>query len=75
MRNLGGEDIGCLARVPGDLIAAALAQLPKPEQAFEKIGTASVQLPDLGNVRITCVLRRDPRWKRCYWSALRADPV
>jgi hypothetical protein len=73
MQNLG-DDNGCLARVPGDLIAAALAQLPKPEEASEKMGTASVHLPDLGNVRITCVLRHDPRKERRYWSPLRADP-
>jgi hypothetical protein len=66
------DDAGCLARIPADRIAAALAQLPKPEDFAKRIAAATVLVPDLGQVRVTCILRRD-RLKRRYWSALRAD--
>jgi hypothetical protein len=36
-------------------------------------GTALIVVPDLRRIRITCVLRKEPRWKRLYWSAMRAD--
>jgi hypothetical protein len=75
MLSIGMEDQGVLARVPVALIAVALTELPKPEETSEKIGIAWVQVPDLGKVRITCVLRQDLRRKRLYWSALRADSV
>jgi hypothetical protein len=73
MLNIGADDSGCLARVPGDVIARVLEQLPKPDEAASRIVAASVQVADLGEVRITCVLRRNPRWNRRYWTALRAD--
>jgi len=68
MPSLDEDDNGCLGRVPGELVAAAIAQLTKPELAPERIDRATVHVPDLGQVRVTCVLRRDPRWKRPYWS-------
>lgn len=73
MVNIGGDDSGCLGRVPSDFIARALAQLPKPEEASARIAAASVQVPDLGRVQITCALRRDARRHRQYWAPLRAD--
>ena len=73
MSNLGIEDNGCLGRVPAELIAAAIAQLPEPREAHDRIATAKVDVPGLGRVQIMCVVRRDPRGERRYWSALRAD--
>jgi hypothetical protein len=73
MPNVGSEDNGVLARTPGELIAAAGAQMPPPDQATAKAGVTSIEVPDLGRVTVMCVLRRDPRWKRRYWSAVRAD--
>lgn len=69
------EDNGLLPRMTGDLIAAALAKMPPAETATEKTGSAEVDVPQLGRVVVTCVLRRDPRWRRKFWSAVRADLV
>lgn len=73
MLNIDTNDNGILGRLPGELISAAMAQLPKPEEAPEKLATTTVQVPEVGSVRITCILRSEPRLKRRYWSVLRAD--
>lgn len=66
-------DIGVLARMPGAVIAEALNKLPPADAAKEKKGTVVVDVPELGRVVVTCVLKRDPRWRRMFWSAARAD--
>lgn len=70
---------GVLARVPGQLIAAAARQLP-PAAATEReapIRTAVVDVPDLGLVRITYRLNTytHGRSRMWHWVATRADQV
>jgi hypothetical protein len=50
-----------------------------PDANAETIGdtaTAVVKVLEFGDVRITAVLRRNPRWKQLrFWSAVRAERV
>jgi hypothetical protein len=71
--NITDGDSGCLSRVPGDRVGAAISKLPSPDAATEKVMSATVDVAGMGQVRVICVLRREPRSRRVYWSALRAD--
>jgi hypothetical protein len=74
MSNIGA-DRGSLARVPADLVAAAIAKMASPETARSKLETTIIKVAGRANFRVTCVLRRGPRMGKRYWSVLRADPL
>lgn len=73
MTRIGQDGKGCLAQVPGTVIGAVIAKMSRPDEAKTKTDVATVDVPGLGRVTITCVLRRDVRRKTQYWSAVRAD--
>jgi hypothetical protein len=69
-------DNGVLRRVGGEHVARALQQLPNPDTATHETAETFIEVPQLGRVRVTAVLKRNPRWKgHRYWSAVRADQM
>lgn len=69
------NDNGILAYVPGELIGAAACGLGKPTDIN---ATAIVDVHDPVRqltARLSFRVRREPRWKRLYWSAWRADRI
>lgn len=71
------EDNGMLAWVPGDFIAAGIAQLPLagPGEEDAPVRQVVVDVPDLGPVGITYELRtyRHRKTRLWHWVAVRAE--
>jgi hypothetical protein len=53
--------------------SAKLSLCPDPKETQLDRVQVTIEVPGLGAVLITCVRKRDPRWHRRYWSAVRAD--
>lgn len=72
---IGDDDNGILAKIPPEFVTRALDRLP--DMHATEVGTfadAIVDVLDLGAVRITAVLKRNPRWKQFrFWTPVRAD--
>jgi hypothetical protein len=76
MPGIFDHDDGLLARIPVQYVSAAIDRMPEPRAATARIGAVEIEVPEFGRVRITCVLRRNPRWREHqFWSPLRADGV
>ena len=67
------SDSGLLAKMTGDDVAAAVKLCPEPSQAGPSVVRVSLQTQRLGKVMVSLARMREPRWKRLYWSAFRAD--
>jgi len=70
-------DNGILARVPGQYIAEALAQLPPINIAGDQIHETVIEAGHVGKVRIFArkQLARHGKHSHWYWSAFRAAAV
>jgi len=69
------DDNGILFKIPAEFIGRALDLMPDPQSASPgDTASAVVTVRELGEVRITAVCKRDPRWLgHRFWSAVRAD--
>lgn len=68
------ENSGILDKVNGEDVGRALASLPDP--ATLDVGSQreiAIDTPNLGRVLLTAQVRREPRWKRRYWVAIRSE--
>jgi hypothetical protein len=73
MTGLSHPDSGMLAHIPAQYISAAIDRMPDPGAPTAKIRAVEIDVPELGRVRITCVLRRNWWRDHQFWSAVRAD--
>jgi hypothetical protein len=69
------DDNGCLGRVDGDEVARAISQCPDPKQSTVEHMQVQIETRALGPMLVTCRIKREPRWHRPYWLAVRADRI
>jgi hypothetical protein len=69
------NDSGLLSKMTGDDVAAAVKLCPEPSASGPSVMRVSLETERLGLVTVCLARMREPRWKRLYWSAFRADPA
>jgi hypothetical protein len=64
-------DKNILPRVPGQYVARALKELPDAETAQAEIMEATIDVPELGSVRITAKRMKHKKGKstHSFWTA------
>jgi hypothetical protein len=69
------DDCGLLGRLSADDIGRAVRLMPDAQTATPgETATAVIEVPELGRVRITAVLKRNPRWTSYrFWTPVRAE--
>jgi len=68
---------GILGKIPAEFVGRAIDQMPDPQTAaVGDTATAVIKVLERGQVRITAVCKRNPRWRNYrYWTPVRADPA
>ena len=63
-----------LSKVPGQYVAQAILSLPEAQLSVGEVMEATIEVPGLGRVKITCrkFRRRKGRAARVFWTAERA---
>ncbi len=69
------SDSGVLPKLSGDEVAEAVRLCPEPDPKGPGVVRVELVSARLGRVTVSLVSMREPRWKRLYWSAFRADLV
>ena len=69
------EDNGCLHLINGDRVAYAISICPDPNETQQDCVQVTIDAPYVGRVLVTCQRKRDPRWHRRFWTAVRADRI
>ncbi len=67
------NESGILGRLTADEIAVAAKLCPAPTPSGPGVCRVAIETQALGRVTVTLARMREPRWKRLYWSAFRAD--
>jgi hypothetical protein len=67
-----GENV--LSKVPGHYVAQAILSLPDAQLSVEEVMEATIDVPGLGRLKITCrkFRHRKGRSARVFWTAERA---
>lgn len=69
------SESGVLPKLTGDEVAAAVRLCPEPDPKGPGVVRVELESARLGRVTVSLARMREPRWKRLYWSAFRADLV
>jgi hypothetical protein len=71
------SDNGILSRIPAQFIARALNTLPPAETATDQFMETTVDVPELGAVRITAKRFKHKKGKRSiyFWTAEKAVTI
>lgn len=68
------SEFGLLPKLSNADRAAAVKLCPEPLPIGPGVVQVSLVTERLGRVTVSLARMREPRWKRLYWSAFRADP-